>query len=90
MARGAGVLEMAETNGEITEDEAHKLVPAMLAAGVDTTVNGIGAALYALARYPTPMTLIPSRALFGRTRTSWSILRQPHFISCLFINSLIL
>ena len=38
--------------GEITEDEAHKLVRAMLTAGVDTTVNGIGAALYALARYP--------------------------------------
>jgi len=38
--------------GEITEDEAHKLVRSMLTAGVDTTVNGIGAALYALARYP--------------------------------------
>jgi 4-methoxybenzoate monooxygenase (O-demethylating) len=39
-------------DGEITEDEAHKLVRSMLTAGVDTTVNGIGAALYALARYP--------------------------------------
>jgi cytochrome P450 len=38
--------------GELTEDEAHKLVRGMLTAGVDTTVNGIGAALYALARYP--------------------------------------
>jgi cytochrome P450 len=38
--------------GEISEDEAHKLVRAVLTAGVDTTVNGIGAALYALARYP--------------------------------------
>jgi cytochrome P450 len=37
--------------GEITHDEAHKLVRAMLTAGVDTTVNGIGAALYALARF---------------------------------------
>lgn len=38
--------------GEITHDEAHKLVRAMLTAGVDTTVNGIGAALFALARFP--------------------------------------
>jgi cytochrome P450 len=38
--------------GEITQDEAHKLVRAMLTAGVDTTVNGIGAALFAVARFP--------------------------------------
>jgi 4-methoxybenzoate monooxygenase (O-demethylating) len=38
--------------GEITEDEAQKLVRSMLTAGVDTTVNGIGAALFALARFP--------------------------------------
>jgi cytochrome P450 len=37
--------------GEITEDEAHKLVRAILTAGVDTTVNGIGAALFAMARF---------------------------------------
>jgi 4-methoxybenzoate monooxygenase (O-demethylating) len=38
--------------GELTEDEAHNLVRGMLTAGVDTTVNGIGAAVYALARFP--------------------------------------
>lgn len=38
--------------GEITHDEAHKLVRAMLTAGVDTTVNGIGAAIFCLARFP--------------------------------------
>lgn len=38
--------------GEITDDEAHKLVRAILTAGVDTTVNGIGAALFSLARFP--------------------------------------
>src|ERR1700722_4628884 len=38
--------------GEITEDEAQKLVRSMLTAGVATTVNGIGAALYAMARFP--------------------------------------
>jgi len=37
---------------EITHEEAHKLVRSLLTAGVDTTVNGIGAALYCLARYP--------------------------------------
>jgi 4-methoxybenzoate monooxygenase (O-demethylating) len=46
------ILYQCADAGEITEDEAHKLVRAMLTAGVDTTVNGIGAALYALARYP--------------------------------------
>lgn len=38
--------------GELTEEEAHRLVRSMLTAGVDTTVNGLGAVLYALARYP--------------------------------------
>jgi 4-methoxybenzoate monooxygenase (O-demethylating) len=38
--------------GELTEEEAHKLVRALLTAGVDTTVNGIGAAIYCLARFP--------------------------------------
>ncbi len=38
--------------GEISQDEAHKLVRAMLTAGVDTTVNGIGAVLFAMARFP--------------------------------------
>ena len=38
--------------GELSEEEAHKLVRALLTAGVDTTVNGIGAAIYCLARFP--------------------------------------
>jgi len=46
------ILYQCADAGEITEDEAHKLVRSMLTAGVDTTVNGIGAALFALARYP--------------------------------------
>jgi len=47
------ILYQCADAGEITEDEAHKLVRGMLTAGVDTTVNGIGAALYALQRYPS-------------------------------------
>lgn len=46
------ILYQCADAGEITEDEAHKLVRSMLTAGVDTTVNGIGAALYAMARFP--------------------------------------
>jgi cytochrome P450 len=46
------ILYQCADAGEITEDEAQKLVRSMLTAGVDTTVNGIGASLYSLARFP--------------------------------------
>ena len=39
-------------DGAITADEAPLLVRSLLSAGLDTTVNGLGAALYCLARYP--------------------------------------
>ena len=38
--------------GEITAEEAPILVRSMLTAGLDTTVNGIGSAVYAFARNP--------------------------------------
>jgi cytochrome P450 len=38
--------------GDITATEAPLLVRSLLSAGLDTTVYGIGAALYCLARYP--------------------------------------
>ena len=38
--------------GEITHQEAPLLVRSLLSAGIDTTVNGIGAAVYCLARFP--------------------------------------
>jgi 4-methoxybenzoate monooxygenase (O-demethylating) len=38
--------------GDITHDEAPLLVRSLLSAGIDTTVNGIGAAVYCLARFP--------------------------------------
>jgi 4-methoxybenzoate monooxygenase (O-demethylating) len=38
--------------GEITHEEAPLLVRSLLSAGIDTTVNGIGAAVYSLARFP--------------------------------------
>ena len=42
----------AVDRGEISADEAPLLVRSLLQAGLDTTINGIGAALYCLARYP--------------------------------------
>ncbi|BAT61529.1 cytochrome P450 107B1 [Variibacter gotjawalensis] len=38
--------------GKIAHDEAPLLVRSLLSAGLDTTVNGLGAAIYCLARYP--------------------------------------
>ncbi|NNM71381.1 cytochrome P450 [Enterovirga aerilata] len=38
--------------GEITAEEAPLLVRSLLTAGIDTTVNGLGAAIYCLARFP--------------------------------------
>lgn len=38
--------------GEITATEAPMLVRSLLSAGLDTTVNGLGAAIYCLARFP--------------------------------------
>src|SRR6201994_4463980 len=38
--------------GDITPAEAPLLVRSLLSAGIDTTVNGIGAAIYCLARFP--------------------------------------
>ncbi len=38
--------------GELTPDEAPMLVRSFLSAGVDTTINGLGNALYCLARQP--------------------------------------
>ena len=48
---GALLFEAAD-NGDITEDEAGMLVRSLLTAGVDTTVTGIGNALWCLATNP--------------------------------------
>ena len=46
------MIHQAADAGEITHDEAPLLVRALLSAGVDTTVNGLGAALSCLAAAP--------------------------------------
>jgi cytochrome P450 len=48
---GAQIHAATET-GEITKEEAPLLVRSLLTAGLDTTVNSIGAAIYCLARFP--------------------------------------
>lgn len=61
---GAEIHAAADT-GEITADEAVLLCRSLLTAGLDTTVNGIGAALYCLARFPEAFALLraePARA----------------------------
>jgi hypothetical protein len=42
----------AVDTGELSEEEAGMLVRSFLSAGIDTTVYGLGNALYCLARYP--------------------------------------
>jgi cytochrome P450 len=53
--------------GDITAGEAPLLVRSLLSAGLDTTVNGIGAAVYCLARYPEE---------FARLRSDLSLARN--------------
>lgn len=63
---GACIHAFSDT-GEITPDEAPLLVRSLLSAGLDTTVYGIGAALYCLARFPGE---------FARLRTDPSLARN--------------
>src|ERR1700738_3566228 len=44
--------------GELVEDEAGMLVRSFLSAGIDTTVYGLGNALYCFARYPEQWTVL--------------------------------
>jgi cytochrome P450 len=48
---GARVHDFVDA-GELKAEEAPLLVRSLLSAGLDTTVNGIGAAVYCLARFP--------------------------------------
>jgi len=52
-ATGFGAaIHAAADDGDISEAEAEILVRSLLTAGVDTTVNGLCAAVYCLARFP--------------------------------------
>jgi 4-methoxybenzoate monooxygenase (O-demethylating) len=53
-ANGFGAaIHAAADNGDISVAEAEVLVRSLLTAGVDTTVNGLCAAVYCLARFPS-------------------------------------
>lgn len=52
--------------GEITATEAPLLVRSLLSAGLDTTVNGIGAAIYCLARFPEQWARLRSNPSLAR------------------------
>jgi 4-methoxybenzoate monooxygenase (O-demethylating) len=45
-------IHAASDSGELTTEEAPIVARSLLTAGVDTTVSGIGAAVYCLARFP--------------------------------------
>jgi len=45
-------IHAAADSGELTPEEAPIVVRSVLTAGVDTTVSGLGAAIYCLARFP--------------------------------------
>jgi hypothetical protein len=48
----------AVASGEITEEEAPILVRSLLSAGMDTTINGLGGALWCLARFPDQFQIL--------------------------------
>jgi len=52
--------------GDIRHDEAPLLVRSLLSAGIDTTVNGIGAAVYCLARFPAQLAKLRSDPSLAR------------------------
>jgi len=52
--------------GDITPAEAPLLVRSLLSAGLDTTVNGIGAAVYCLARFPDQWAKLRSDPTLAR------------------------
>jgi 4-methoxybenzoate monooxygenase (O-demethylating) len=45
-------IHAASDTGELTPEEAPVVARSLLSAGVDTTVSGLGAAVYCLARFP--------------------------------------
>jgi hypothetical protein len=62
---GMRLYDLAD-EGEITHEEAHKLVRALLTAGVDTTVNALAAALYCLACAPEQFAKLRARPDLAR------------------------
>ncbi len=51
-------IHAAVATGELTAGEAPMVVRSLLTAGVDTTVSGLGAALFCLARFPEQFQIL--------------------------------
>ena len=62
---GAEIYAAADA-GEITQDEAGMLVRSLLSAGVDTTVTGIGSALWCLATNPDQFEILKTDPKLSR------------------------
>jgi cytochrome P450 len=60
------MIYQAADAGEITEDEAARLVRPFLTAGVDTTINGLGNILLALASHPDQYRKLRERPELAR------------------------
>ncbi|HEY4460672.1 MAG TPA: cytochrome P450 [Pseudonocardiaceae bacterium] len=63
---GAQVWAAAD-RGDITDEQAPLIVRALLSAGVDTTVNGLAALLYAFACHPDQWARLRDRPSLART-----------------------
>ncbi len=63
---GAHTFEAVE-RGEVSEAEAGMLVRSLLSAGVDTTINALGNALYCFARFPEQWRLLRERPQLARS-----------------------
>jgi 4-methoxybenzoate monooxygenase (O-demethylating) len=63
---GAVIHEAADT-GELTPEETPIVARSLLTAGVDTTVSGIGAAVYCLARFPAEFTKLRADPTLARS-----------------------
>lgn len=63
---GADIWAAAD-RGEITPQQAPLIVRSLLTAGVDTTVHGLGAVLWALAANPTQWRLLKAQPELART-----------------------
>jgi len=63
---GATIYAAAD-DGEITEEEAGMLVRSLLSAGVDTTVTGIGSAVWCFANFPEEFQKLKAKPKLART-----------------------
>jgi cytochrome P450 len=59
-------IHRASDSGELTVEEAPIVARSLLTAGVDTTVSGIGAAVYCLARFPEQFALLRAEPSLAR------------------------